>query len=66
MRGALAQRGKTWSVVISTRGIDGKWKQRWISTGLKSKKYAEKALNEILHKVNKSNHIAHSRQALED
>ena len=63
MRGVLVQRGKTWSVVLSTKDDNGKWKQKWISTGIKSKKYAEKVLNEIMCKVNIGDHTAPSRPA---
>ena len=66
MRGALVQRGKTWNVVLSTKGDNGQWKQKWISTGMKSKKYAEKVLNEIMYRVDKNDHIAPSKQTLGD
>lgn len=66
MRGALVRRGKTWSVVLSMKGDNGKLKQKWISTGIKSKKYAENVLNEIMCKVNKNEHGAPSNQTLVD
>ena len=66
MRAALVRRGKTWNVVLSTRSDNGKLKQKWISTGIKSKKYAENVLNEIMYKVNKNDHIAPSKQTFGD
>lgn len=49
MKGALVKRGKTWSVVLSTKDDNGKWRQKWVSIGEISKQRAEKILNNIIY-----------------
>ncbi|MDP3879875.1 MAG: tyrosine-type recombinase/integrase [Dehalococcoidales bacterium] len=66
MRGALVQRGKVWSVVLSTKDDSGKWKQKWIATGARSKKEAQPVLTEIMSKVNKGTYVAPGKQTLGD
>lgn len=66
MRGRIIQRGKNWSIVLSTKSDNGRWKHKWISTGIKSKKYAENLLNEIMCRVNKSDQITPSKQTSMD
>ncbi|MGB9808656.1 MAG: Arm DNA-binding domain-containing protein, partial [Caldanaerobacter sp.] len=54
MRGHIRKRGSTYSIVVDIgRGENGKRKQKWIS-GFKTKKEAEKALAEIIAKIEKN------------
>jgi len=60
MRASLVQRGKTWNVLLSTESDNGERKQKLISTGIKSKKFAETILSEIMCKVNKNEYVVPS------
>ncbi|ABY95867.1 MULTISPECIES: site-specific integrase [Thermoanaerobacter] len=54
MRGHIRKRGSTYSIVVDIgRDENGKRKQKWIS-GFKTKKEAEKALAEIIAKIEKN------------
>lgn len=63
MRGTVFKRKgrKTWSVIVDLeRDADGKRKREW-HNGYRTRKEAERALNEILHRIDRSEHVAPSK-----
>lgn len=65
MRGHIRKRGSTYSIVVDIgRDENGKRKQKWIS-GFKTKKEAEKALAEIIAKIEKNEFIEPSKITLQ-
>lgn len=64
MRGHIRKRGSTYSVVVDTgRDENGKRKQKWYS-GYKTKKEAEKALADIIVKVEKGEYFEPEKMTL--
>lgn len=66
MRGSIVKRKrcKTYSIVISQKDEEGKWGQKWISTGAKTKREAQAALTETLHKINTGAYVSPSKLTL--
>lgn len=66
MRGSIIKRGKSYSIIVELgRDGNGKRKQKWFS-GYKTKKEAEKELNEILVKLEKGDYFESEKMALKD
>lgn len=64
MRGHIRKRGSTYSIVVDIgRDENGKRKQKWYS-GFKTKKEAEKALADIIAKIEKGEYFEPANMTL--
>lgn len=68
MRGSVVKRKgcKTYSIVISQKDATGKWRQKWLSTGARTKKEAQASLTEILHQINTGTYVSPSKLTIGD
>ncbi|MFC1933652.1 tyrosine-type recombinase/integrase [Chloroflexota bacterium] len=66
MRGSIVKRKgcKTYSIVISQKDEGGKWRQKWLSTGARTKKEAQASLTAVLHKINTGVYVPPSKLTL--
>ena len=66
MRGSIVKRKgcKTYSIVIPQKDEGGKWRQRWLSTGARTKREAQVALTETLHLINTGAYVSPSKLTL--
>lgn len=65
MKGHIAKKGIKYYVVLETRGDDGKRKRKWHS-GFKTKKEAQKFLNEQLHKMDTGTYFSPTKITVEE
>lgn len=64
MRGHVRKRGNAWYVVVDLpRSIDGKRQQKWHS-GFRNKRDADKAVTEILSRLDQGTYVVPTRQTL--
>jgi integrase len=64
MRGHIRKRGNSWAVVVDLgRGDDGKRRQKW-NSGFRTKRDAERALNEILNRIGAGGYVDPGRQTV--
>lgn len=64
MRGHIRKRGNSWAVVVDhDRDQDGKRRQKWHS-GFRTKRDAERALNEILNRIGSGAYVDPGRQTI--
>ncbi len=68
MRGSIVTRKgcKTYSIVISQKDEGGKWRQKWLSTGARTKKEAQASLTEVLHQINTGTYVSPSKLTVGD
>jgi len=68
MRGSIVKRKgcKTYSIVISQKDEGGKWRQKWLSTGARTKREAQAALTETLHTINTGAYVSPSKLTVGD
>ncbi|MCX7710713.1 MAG: site-specific integrase, partial [Clostridia bacterium] len=57
MKGSLKKRGDNWYAIVDIRDSSGNRKQKWINTKCEKKPDAEKALREILQKIDNNSFI---------
>ena len=65
MRGHVRKRGTTWAVVVENgrHPTTGKRRQKWDS-GYRTRKEAERALTDILARLERGSYVNPSRQSL--
>lgn len=64
MRGTVYRRGGKWGYAVHIGyGPDGK-RQRHVKSGFHTRKEAQQALNEVLHRIDQGNYVSPSKQTL--
>lgn len=62
MKGSLLKRGNYWYIIVETKDVSGKRKQKWINTKCEKKSDAEKVLRETLTKIDNNSFVQPQRK----